>query len=1036
MRHPALLLLVTAPVWAQSRTSAISGEVLDPADRPVEGATVTATSVERGTVHATRTSRGGSYRIAELAPGSYDIRVDKAGFSSSVRTAVRLALDIEVRLVHSLALAETRGEVTVSAEPVSTASTASSVTGLISRERIQSLPLIGRDYLQLAILQPGVHVARAYATNNNGGFGQALSISGSRPVQNTFRLDGVHLTNQTGSTPGSLLGVNLGVEAIEEFSLTSSAYNAASGRGAGGMVHAATRSGTNDFHGSAYYFHRNSAVDARNFFDSSETAAFRRHQFGGALGGPVRANRTFFFANAEAIEEFTAGASINTTISDAAREGRLTAGTVPVDPAIRRWLSLLPRPNREVFGDTGLFYFANPVQSSEGFVTSRLDHQWSPRDMSFLRYTFDEAQREDLTNFALARRFSNTVMHSAAAEHTHIFSPAIYTTVRFGWLRSGMDMGRTIALDKSLDDATLAFVTPATGPGTVYVNQLSTFDGATGGADKDLSHFDSYQAYNDYAWMRGRHLLRFGGSAEFTSLAIDSTIHPLGEFTFDTLAALLTNRPLRFRAMMPGTNANRDFRQETAAWYVQDSIKVSRRLQIDLGLRHEWATVPREVNGRGSNLDRLTDATMRTTGPLFKNPSLLNFAPRAGVAWDLRGNGRSVFRAGFGAYPDLILSHFLLLAGVRNPPYFLDAELRNPAQGAFPGKAYESLLTQAIPDHRVERLDTEPGQPMVRQWNATWQQALPSQWLAQAIYSGSRGRNLSTIVEDANLVRHVVQPDGRLFFPANGAKLNPAFGFIRNRLFNGMSSYNSAQALVRRQWRQGSLFQAAYTFGKSIDDDSSTFARTDSANSIGIPVDGYPSFNRGLSNHDVRHHFAVHGLWALPTPRGAARYWLGAWRIGTLITAGSGLPFSATLGYDAARTGTSRPDYRGGQRPDANPAFGGSAVTGDPARWFRPEAFLRPEPGYLGNLGRNTLTGPAWFSADAMLSGDFVLPRAEGWRLSLRFEVFNLSNHANFDLPGGRRSQVFSRSGVPEDAGRITSAGPAREWQGGLRLSF
>jgi hypothetical protein len=1036
MRHAALLLLAAPVIWAQSRTSAISGEVLDPASRPVEGASVTAVSVERGTVHATLTGAGGSYRIAELAPGSYDIRVDKAGFSASIRPAVRLTLDIEVRLVHSLTLAETRNEVTIAAEPVSAASTPSSVTGLIGRERIQELPLIGRDYLQLSILQPGVHVARAYATNNNGGFGQALSISGSRPVQNTFRLDGVHLTNQTGSTPGSLLGVNLGVEAIQEFSLTSSAYSAAAGRGAGGMVHAATRSGTNDPHGSAYYFHRNSAFDARNFFDASKTAAFRRHQFGGALGGPVRANRTFFFANAEAINEFTAGASINTTISDAAREGRLTAGTVPVDPAIRRWLALLPRPNREVFGDTGLFYFANPVQSDETFVTSRLDHQWSSRDMSFLRYTFDRAQREDLTNFALARRSSKTLMHSAAAEHTHIFSPALYGTARFGWLRSEMDMGQTEAVDRSLDDPSLAFVTPGTGPGIVYVNQLSTFEGATGGTDKDLSQFDSYQTYNDYTWMRSRHLLRFGGSLEFTNFAIDSTIHPLGEFTFDTLASLLTNRALRFRAMMPGTNAVRRFRQEVAAWYIQDSIRLSRGLQIDLGLRHEWATVPREANGRSANLDRLSDPAMRTAGPLFKNPSLLNLVPRAGLAWDLRGDGRSVFRAGVGAYPDLILSHFLLLAGVRNPPYFLDAELRNPAQGAFPGKAYESLLTEAIPDYRVERLDPEPGQSMVWQWNASWQQTLSTKWMAQAIYSGSRGRNLSTIVEDANLVQPVVQPDGRLFFPAGGTKLNPAFGFIRNRLFNGMSSYHSLQTLLRRQWRQGSLFQAAYTFGKSIDDDSSTFARTDSSNSIGIPVDGYPGFNRGLSNHDVRHHLAVHGLWALPTPRGGARLWLGAWRIGALIAAGSGLPFSATLGYDAARTGTSRPDYRGGQRPDVNPAFTGPVATGDPARWFRPEAFLRPEPGYLGDLGRNTILGPAWFSADAMLSGDFALPRAEGWRLTLRLEVFNLSNHANFDLPGGRRSQVFTRTAIPEDAGRITSAGPARKWQGGLRLSF
>lgn len=625
-------------------------------------------------------------------------------------------------------------------------------------------------------------------------------------------------------------------------------------------------------------------------------------------------------------------------------------------------------------------------------------------------------------------------MGSAVGEHTHVFTPSLYATLRFGWLRSYMKVGDTSALAKSLDNAALGFVPQAAGPGIVYTNELSVFEGASGGTDRDRSTFDSYQSYTDLSWMRGRHLLRFGGSAEFTVFDMESTTHPLGEFTFDTLASLLANRPLRFRALMPGTDAERLYRQEVFSWYVQDTIRLSRRLTLELGLRHEWITVPREASGHIAVLDRLTDDAMRTTGSMFRNPSFGNLTPRAGLSWDVTGGGRSVFRAGFGSYPDLILSHYLLIPGVRNPPYFLAADVQNPAAGSFPGGAYRDLATSGVPDYRVDRLTPEPSQPMVRQWNASWQQSLRGGWTMQAAYTGSAGRNLSTLVEDANLFPHVRQPDGRLFFPTGGAKLNRTFGFIRNRLFDGRSSYNALQTSLKKRWRDGSLLQAAYTWGKSIDDDSTTFARTDSANSIGIPVNGEPGFNRGLSNHDVRHHLALHSLWAVPSGGKLRR--LGSWQAAGLITAGSGLPFSATLGYDAARSGTSRPDYRGGQRPDANPFFQGSLVTGDPVRWFRPEAFLRPEPGYLGNLGRNTIAGPLWFSADAMLSGDFAVPRREGMKLTLRFEVFNLTNHANFDLPGGRRSQVFSRTGIPEDVGRITSAGPARKWQGGLRLSF
>ncbi len=1029
-----LLLLALAPGFAQSRNSAMTGEVLDPAGKQVPGAMVVATSAERGTSRSAITQPDGRYRIPLLESGRYEVRVTLEGFAPSLRSGVLLALDKETHLTHHLVVADARDTVTVSAEAVTVGATASAVAGLVDRERIQQLPLIGRDYLQLSILQPGVHVARAYATNSNGGFGQALSIAGSRPTQNSFRLDGVHLTNQTGATPGSLLGVNLGVEAIEEFSLTASTSGAMLGRGAGGVIHAATRSGTNGLHGSLYYFHRNSAIDARNFFDQSASAAFRRHQFGGALGGPIRTNKTFFFVNVEAIREFQERSTINTTISDAAKTGRLQSGPVQVHPAMRDFLALLPSPNGAILGDTGLFIYRNPVQSQEAFVTSRLDHHWSERDSSFLRVTYDGANREDLTNFALARRNSRTQMGSAAAEHTHVYTPALYQTTRFGWLRSHMHMGDTAALSKSLDDPSLAFTPGAPGPGILYTAELSTFEGGTGGFDTDRSTFDSYQAYTDLSWMRGRHLVRFGGSTEWTVFELDSKVHPLGEFTFETLPALLTNKPLRFRALLPGTNARRLYKQEVFAWYVQDSIRLSRRLTLELGLRHEWMTVPREANGLVANLERLTDTAMRTTGPLFQNPSFGNFLPRAGVSWDLLGSGRSVLRAGFGAYPDLILSHFLLIAGVRNPPFFLAADVRDPAVGSFPGGAYQDIVNHGVPDYRVERLDPTPAQPMVRQWNVSWQQALPSGWNLQATYAGSHGRNLSTMVEDANLVPGVMQPDGRLFFPANGVKLNPAFGFIRDRLFNGHSSYNSLQTLLSRQWSRGSLVQASYTWAKSIDDDSSTFARTDSANSIGIPIDGNPGFNRGLSNHDVRHNLVVHGLWAIPDNWTRKRF--GSWRIGTLIAAGSGLPFSATLGYDAARTGTSRPDYRGGQRPDANAAFQGSPVTGDPNRWFNPAAFLRPEAGYLGNLGRNNLIGPSWFSADAMLSGEFGVPRFERMRISIRLEAFNLTNHANFDLPGGRRSQVFSRTGIPEDVGRITSAGPARKWQGGLRLSF
>jgi hypothetical protein len=327
-------------------------------------------------------------------------------------------------------------------------------------------------------------------------------------------------------------------------------------------------------------------------------------------------------------------------------------------------------------------------------------------------------------------------------------------------------------------------------------------------------------------------------------------------------------------------------------------------------------------------------------------------------------------------------------------------------------------------------------QPYVQQWNLNIQQPLGRNTVLSAAYVGSHGLHLTALIEDANLAVPITLPGGLLYFPAKGKRLNPAFGMIRNRTFDGQSFYQSAQfAFQLRSWK-GLQLQSAYTFSKSIDDDSVTFAHSEADNSIGIPVNN-PRFNRGLSNFDVRRHFAVTAQWQAPTKtRSIERIWSN-WRIGTIVTLSTGLPFSATLSYDAARTLTGRPDRLGGQRPDLVPGASTNPVTGDPNRWFDPAAFQRPKDGYLGNLGRNTMTGPGFFQTDLFVARQFSVP-GDGERLKVDFrvEAYNATNHTNFDLPAPARTQVFSRTSTPEDVGRITSAEPSREIQIGVKLLF
>jgi outer membrane receptor for ferrienterochelin and colicin len=1020
----------------EGRTSAIAGEIRDETGALVPQSSVEVRNLGTGSVRRTASDQFGNYRVAFLELGRYEVRFEASGFAAQAMGPLELALDREAVVNAVLKVEGNSASVVVDGRVQSVDASAAALSALVSQEQISELPLNGRDYLQLATLQPGVTVARAQGRNANTGFGIQLSISGSRPVQNSYRLDGISVSDHTGSTPGSINGLNLGVDSIREFSVLTGTYGAQYGRAAGGVINAATRSGTNDMHGSLFYFLRNDNFDARNYFDGQDRPEFRRNQFGGSAGGPVVKNRVFFFASAESLLEARDTTTINTTISDAARAGILKARTVSVDPAIAKLLDLYPRPNGGTLGDTGLFDFANPTSAGEQFVSGRVDWMATPNDPLFFRYNFDTGHRNLQTAFALNNQLNKTQTQSAVAEAQHAFSPHLLNSARLGFSRAVTNFNLAQAANAAVDDPNLSFVPGTPSVGLVEVPGLTEFPGGSEALDAELDAFTSIQAYDDVTWELGRHSLSFGGLVERTRFNQDSRSTQNGQMWFASLSDFLTNVPQRFRAQLPGSNTSRGYRQWIAGGYVQDAWRVTQSLRIELGLRYEWVSVPTEVQDRLSNLDTLTSPAMRTNGPLFDNPSTKNFAPRGGFAWSLPGRTRTVLRGGYGIYNDLLLSQYLLISGVRNPPYYLRADTSKLRPGDFPSGAYQTLVGSPTIDYRAERLPYYLSQPYVQQWNLNLQQPIGSTGQLTAAYMGAHGLHMSALIEDANLATPTVLPDGRLYFPAGGKRQNPAFGMIRDRTFDGQSFYQAAQLNYTGQWRQGLGLQVAYTFGKSMDDDSVTFAHTEAANSIGIPVNN-PRFNRGLSNFDVRQAFVTNTQWQLPMrSSGWSRLW-SAWRLGGIVSLSSGLPFSATLSYDAARTLTGRPDRLGGQRPDLKPGVSGSLITHDPNRWVDVSAFQRPVDGFLGNLGRNTLSGPGLFQADVFLGRMFNLPwTGERAKLDFRIEAYNATNHTNFDLPDPTRMQVFSRTSMPEDVARITSAASSREIQIGVKVLF
>jgi hypothetical protein len=1031
-----LSMLIT--MQAQDRRSGISGVVRDVSGSVVQQAAVLVENPANGERREAWTDVHGAYRLMFLEPGTYGAEVSKPGFRTAKRTGILLEIGQAAIVDFQLLVEGVAESVEVVAEALSIGLSSSMLTSVTTGQTVRELPLNGRDYAQLATLDAGIPPALTQTRGVNNGYGLQLSFAGSRPYQNSFLLDGVSMSGYNSSTPGSVNGVNLGVDAIAEFAVITSGFGAQYGRAAGGVLHASTRAGGNDFHGGLSYFHRNDNLDARNFFDGAKMPEFRRHQYSVYAGGPIMPNRIFFFVNFEGLREERGRTQIDTTISDTARSGRLASGClVNLDAAIRPLLELYPRPNAQVFGDTGLFVFENSESGLEDFATGRIDANLGDRDKLFSRWTVSDGLLSDQTSFALNERRNASRMHSGTAEQTHTFSATTVNTARLGLLRTLTRSGETRSLREAAQAKELLSIPGASGVALIAVTGLSDLPGGTGTLDSDFHAFTSYQFSNELTKASGSHLLQMGLRAERTHFNTDSRTRTNGEYRFLGVQDLLINRPERFRGQFPGSDTVRGHRQWILSGYLQDSWKPAGRLTMDLGLRYEWASVPSEVNGKIANLDELTSPAVRQGGPLFDNPAGRNFAPRAGIAWRVRKNGKTMVRAGYGLYHDLILSHFLLLSGVRNPPFFMRGEVRRLQPGGFPTGGYQELIERGGREARVERFPRQIKQPAVHQWNFSIEQGIGETVLRMS-YAGSRGVHLSAVTEDANLAIPVLLNDGRLFFPENAEKLNPNFSIIRNRTFEADSFYHGLQAQVRKRYGQGLQMQAGYGLSKSIDDSSGYLAPTEALNSLSLPVNGTARFNRGLSAHDVRHNLTGAVFWDMASPgAGKMRSIFGGWTAGALATASSGQPFSVRMGYDSARTLTGRPGADSGQRPDPAPGTSKDPVTWNPGQWVDPTAFHRPAPGFLGKLGRNTVTGPGFFSVDVSLGRKFPFERGgRAGILELRAESFNLLNRANFRMPEPDRMELFTATGMREDFARVTSAHPGRELQFSLRLRF
>lgn len=1025
---------------AQTAGGTILGSITDSAGAAIAGSVLSIRNTETGISRAVLSTEAGAYRAPNLQPGSYEVTASAPGFSKMVRSGISLNVGSELVVDFQMQVGAVVERVEVSARVVEVDLASATVNRTVGGSTIRELPLNGRDWTQLAALEPGISTIGSAGAGSRGGNGMKLTVSGARPSENNFRLDGVSLNDNSNSTPGSTLGVNLGVESVREFSVVSNNYSAEYGRATGAVINAVTRSGTNDLHGTAFYFHRNSAFDARNFFDGARKPSFRRHQFGGAVGGPIIKNRTFWFANYEELREFLAETSIANTLSASARQGRLSTGTVQVDPKIATMFPLLPLPNGPLLagGDTGQYIVPLPKVSQGRYVMGKVDHRFSESTSMIGSYFFDDADSTVPDAFLTKRTGNTSRRHGAMAELTHALSPMLMSVTRAGFSRSGNFSELLVdVLNPLLQDTSLGFL-PGYNIGATTVTGITVPGSGPGSTNVNELFFNSYQAYQNFYLARGVHSLKFGITAERMQYNLSSPNRNGGDFQFGSISDFLTNRPTSFAALFPGSDVRRGLRQTLLAGYIQDDIRVRPNFSLNIGLRYEFLTIPTEVNGKIALLPDLRSPTVRVGGPVHdSNPTTRNFSPRIGLVWDPFKDGKTSIRASGGIFDSLPLLWLYDTPLTRSTPFFVQGVSLNIPQGAFPSDAYSLLQAGPL---RTAYVDVNPPRGYNLKWNFSIQRDVKG-LLVDVGYTASRGLHLPIVERNMNTVIPVETPRGWYFDP-NAPVLNPNFATINTTdTWNADSTYHGLQTSVKGRMRGGLQISGSYAWSKSLDTASSTGSTAANSGYTGataLVTPLLPALNWGLSEFDLRHNLTFAMVWELPFARsskGIARHALAGWQLGSIYRANSGNPFSVALASDRAGSRTDTTGAALGQRPNLLQLPGCETLTnpGNPNGYIRTQCFSFPDQFYLGNLGRNTLTKPGLSNLDLSVFKNFKA--SERFTAQFRAEFFNSLNRANFGTPA---NVVFDRQGrIPANAGLITNtATDPRRIQFGLKLNF
>jgi TonB-dependent receptor-like protein len=963
--------------------------------------------------------------------GAYELRAALAGFRPiTQRVTVVLGEPAVLALVLEPGATD---EITVSGEAAGVQTRGGQLGYLVGEKAVSDLPLNGRNYTDLVFLQPGVLSFPHRDFGSIVAHGLAASINGQDPRSNVYLLDGTLQNDFTNGPAGSAASTALGTETVREFRVETNAYSAEFGRNSGGQINVLTRSGQNDWHGSLYEYHRDDALDARNFFDPADKPDFRRSQFGATLAGPLRRDRSFFFLGYEGLRE-RLGRTISTVVPDeAARQGILPAAgggslAVPVSPAVRPYLDEFPLPNGANLGG-GLAAFTFPFDQTidQDYFQVRLDQNLGRADQAFVRYTRDHARQELPTDFPQFPRTFESANQFLTGEYRRVFSARLLATLRGGWSRT--DVGQAVEANTSQPLA--PFVPGRESMGDIDITGVPRF-GPQSSAGVQLRQ-DVYSLASDVTASRGRHLLKAGGLVEHYESDLVNPTFSLGIYTFASLESFLRSRPLRFVGLTPEGDFRRHWPYTLAGLYLQDEWRAFERLTLSAGLRLEHQTLPRDDGGRDATLADLASPTP-DVGDLYRNPGP-SLSPRVSFSWDLLGDGKTALRGGYGLYYNTNGQQHLIVT-VTNPPFTPRPVLANPS---FPQPNFAELGALSI---RPYQWDIET--PRVHVFNLNLQRRVGWGTLATVGYAGSRGDKLWRN-SDVNVPVPSTLADGTPFYAPTASRPNPAFSSIEQKASNGRSWYDALVFELRRSGPSLS-FQSSYTWSRNLDTtQASTFFSDATNGTVSYFPEFLPDYNKGPADYHATHNWVWNVVWDLPLGKGAsgtARALLSGWQLAAIGQLRSGPPLTLFVGANRSRSRWS-PSIGPGQGFDRPSLAAGyttsSAVRDDPNQWFDPAAFVLQPAGTFGDLGRGALYGPDLRTVDLAIKKRLPWARlGPAGHVELRVEAFNIFNRANFGIPSLQAFAGASDGEAPlPTLGRIRqTVTSARQIQLGLRVQF